>query len=223
MSMLPILLEDDCFGVPLLWHPPPICHEGAFVSIPPRLIPLLAQFDFAFEQLATRLGGLSDAEYFWEPVPHCWSIRPRGQQRTTMVRGGGAWVLERMTPDPAPPPFTTIAWRLGHLGATMFLRADHTIGTKSSTHDSYDYPGSAAAAVAALVAAGSAWREALIMADDAALDQVGRCSYPSGSDPDDPFIDIVWWENQELLHHGAEIALLRDLYRAAGGAVLARS
>ncbi|MEI5036381.1 hypothetical protein RB201_38110 [Streptomyces sp. S1A(2023)] len=27
-------------------------------------------------------------------------------------------------------------------------------------------------------------------------------------------VDIVWWVNQEVLHHGAEIALLRDLYRA---------
>jgi hypothetical protein len=27
-------------------------------------------------------------------------------------------------------------------------------------------------------------------------------------------VDIVWWVNQEILHHGAEIALLRDLYRA---------
>jgi hypothetical protein len=25
-------------------------------------------------------------------------------------------------------------------------------------------------------------------------------------------MSIVWWENQEILHHGAEIALLRDLY-----------
>jgi hypothetical protein len=29
-----------------------------------------------------------------------------------------------------------------------------------------------------------------------------------------PFIEIVWWVNQEVLHHGAEIALLRDLFRA---------
>jgi hypothetical protein len=28
------------------------------------------------------------------------------------------------------------------------------------------------------------------------------------------FVDIVWWVNQEILHHGAEVALLRDLYRA---------
>jgi hypothetical protein len=30
----------------------------------------------------------------------------------------------------------------------------------------------------------------------------------------DPFIEIVWWVNQELPHHGVEIALLRDLHRA---------
>jgi hypothetical protein len=43
---------------------------------------------------------------------------------------------------------------------------------------------------------------------------VGCSTYPDGSDPEDPFIETVWWVNQELLHHGAEIALLRDLYRA---------
>jgi hypothetical protein len=37
--------------------------------------------------------------------------------------------------------------------------------------------------------------------------------YPYGSDAEEMFIDIVWWVNQEVLHHGAEIALLRDLYR----------
>jgi hypothetical protein len=62
-----------------------------------------------------------------------------------------------------------------------------------------------------------AWRAVLVSADDAALDMVGRSTYPYGSDPEDPFIDSVWWMNQELLHHGAEIALLRDLYRARNG------
>lgn len=57
----------------------------------------------------------------------------------------------------------------------------------------------------------------LTSADDAALDMVGRSSYPDGSDPDDSFIETIWWVNQELLHHGAEIALLRDLYRARPG------
>lgn len=36
------------------------------------------------------------------------------------------------------------------------------------------------------------------------------------SDAAEPFVDIVWWVDQELLHHGAEIALIRDPYRARG-------
>lgn len=33
-------------------------------------------------QLRPRLDGLTDAEYRWEPVPGCWSIRPRGASFT---------------------------------------------------------------------------------------------------------------------------------------------
>jgi hypothetical protein len=57
----------------------------------------------------------------------------------------------------------------------------------------------------------------VVSADDAALDQVGRSTYPDGSDADDPFIDLVWWVNQQILHHGAEVALPRGLYRAQQG------
>ena len=57
------------------------------------------------------------------------------------------------------------------------------------------------------------WRSTLLRCDDAALDTVGYSTYPYGSDAEEMFIDIVWWVNQEILHHGAEIALLRDLYK----------
>ncbi len=72
----------------------------------------------------------------------------------------------------------------------------------------------AASAIDALRSAVAAWRAALEAADDAALDTVGHSTYPDGSDAEDPFLEIVWWVNQEVLHHGAEIALLRDLHRA---------
>jgi hypothetical protein len=93
-------------------------------------------------------------------------------------------------------------------------RADYTIGTHSLTRAAYRHSGDVAAALDAFGAAADHWRTALTSADDAALDEVGRSSYPDGSDPDQPFIEIAWWVNQELLHHGAEIALLRDLYGA---------
>ncbi|MCT4353813.1 DinB family protein [Streptomyces sp. Je 1-79] len=203
------------------------------MPLPSRLIPLLEQFDFARERLRHRMAGpfvdsgngtdvevvpMTDEEYLWEPVPECWSVRRREAgpgPRATVLTGAGDWGRDATPPPhPAPPPFTTIAWRLSHLSELLTLRADHTAGTHGLTRDDYRSRGDAAGAVEAFEAGAEAWRKALLAADDTALDTVGHSTYPHGSDPEDPFLDVVWWVNQEVLHHGAEIALLRDLYRA---------
>ncbi|MET9474220.1 DinB family protein [Streptomyces sp. NPDC002922] len=206
------------------------------MATPPRLIPLLQQFDFARGRLADRLTGpvmdsgngtdvevasMTDEEYFWEPAPGCWSVLRRtagpGPGATVLV-GAGDWGRDATPPPhPTPPPLTTLAWRLSHLSELLALRADHTIGSHTLTRDDYVVAGDAAGAIAAFEAAATAWREALLGADDAALDTVGHSTYPHGSDPEDPFIETVWWVNQELLHHGAEIALIRDLFRTRRG------
>lgn len=199
---------------------------------PPRLAPLLDQFDFARTRLANRLTGpfldsgdgseipvspMTDAEYHWPPVPGHWSVRRRADgpgPRATHLAGTGEWGRDAAPyPQPSPPPFTTIAWRLSHLSEMLALRADHTAGTHTKTRDDYPIAGDVTTAIAAFDAGATAWREALLTVDDAALDTVGYCTYPHGSDAENPFLEIVWWVNQELLHHGAEIALLRDLYR----------
>ena len=48
---------------------------------------------------------------------------------------------------------------------------------------------------------------------DEQLDTPGFGQYPWGLDPEIPFAGIVWWTNRELIHHLAECALLRDLWR----------
>ncbi|MGD9702283.1 MAG: DinB family protein [Acidimicrobiia bacterium] len=199
---------------------------------PPRLIPLLAQFDHATDRLVARLRGplvdsgdgtevdvpaLTDAEYLWEPVSGAWSVRPKADGAglgATVLAGAGGWGRDGGRPHPYPPPVTTIAWRMHHLTEMLAGRADWTVGAHAFTEDEMIVSGTAAPAVAALEAAVAAWRAALVAADDAALDTVGHSTYPDGSDAEDLFIDIVWWVNQEVLHHVAEIALLRDLYRA---------
>lgn len=185
------------------------------MTTPARLAPLLEQYDFALDRLLTRIQGMTDQEYLWEPVDSCWSIRPRGETDTSMAYGASDWVLEYDEPAPEPPPFTTIAWRLNHLASGLMSRADYTIGTKAMLDNDYDVPTTAADAIETLNSAAAFWREALTTADDAALDQIGRSSFPYGLDSELPFLDICWWVNQELLHHGAEIALLPDLYRAS--------
>ncbi|MFD8387978.1 DinB family protein [Streptomyces sp. NPDC059680] len=202
-------------------------------TAPPRLVPLLDQFDFACERLLRRLAGpvmdsgdggdtrvepLTDEEYFWEPVPGCWTVRRRSDgpgPRAESLAGGGPWGRDAAPyPHPWPPPVTTLAWRLSHLTEMLSLRADHTTGSRSATREKHPVSGVAAGAIAALKTAVADWRQALVSADDTALDTVGYCTYPYGSDAEEPFLDIVWWVNQEVLHHGAEIALLRDLHRA---------
>lgn len=104
------------------WHRLPRVNaqptEGRPMATPPRLAPLLAQFDFARERLADRLVGpdvdsgngvripivgLTDEEYRREPVPGCWSIRPRaagpGPGATALV-GAGAWGRDHASPRP---------------------------------------------------------------------------------------------------------------------------
>jgi hypothetical protein len=203
------------------------------MATPRRLAPLLEQFDWACLRLLNRMTGpevdsgtgtpvaatfMTDEEYFWEPVPGCWSVRRRADgpgPGATTLRGAGEWGRDSAEPEhPYPPPFTTIAWRLSHISEMLTLRADYTVGARDMTSESYRISGDAIGAIRDFNGASQAWREALVSADDPALDMVGRSSYPYGSDAEDVFIDTVWWVNQEILHHGAEIALLRDLYQA---------
>lgn len=62
--------------------------------------------DEVWARTRTRLDGLTDDEYLWEPAPGCWSIRQRRD---------GSWFAEGHHLAPEPVPFTTIAWRLWHL------------------------------------------------------------------------------------------------------------
>src|SRR5689334_9750464 len=75
---------------------------------------LADQLEFHWQySLRRRLAGLTDEEYFWEPVPGCWSIRPIGD---------GRFSYEQTSPAPDPPPFTTIAWRIGHIAGSVLER-----------------------------------------------------------------------------------------------------
>src|SRR3954467_12148787 len=61
---------------------------------------LTDQLEFHWQlSLMRRLEGLTDEEYFWEPVAGCWTIRPADDGRFLC---DGEW------PAPEPPPFTTI-------------------------------------------------------------------------------------------------------------------
>lgn len=184
------------------------------MTTPTDLQPLLSQYTFGVEQLLDRLVGMSDEEYLWEPVEGCWSIRPRSEARSNAPVGGN-WIMDLSRPEPDPPPFTTIAWRMTHLSSSLAARADHTNGTRSVTRDDLVIARTAEEAIEYFRLASSQWQGALESAGEEHVHEVGYSQLPWGLDPQLPFIEIAWWVNKELIHHGAEIALLRDLYRAS--------
>lgn len=162
-------------------------------------------------QLRKRFDGLSDDEYFWEPVPG-WSVRRRGDGVATEV-GSGDWILDFAYPEPQPAPVTTIAWRLGHLTAGVFaIRNAAHFGGPPVDHDSFAYAGTAAQALAQLDDAYERWSAGVRGLGEDGLAK--PCGPAEGPFAKYPLASLVLHINREAIHHGAEIALLRDLYRA---------
>lgn len=165
------------------------------------LAPLLAQWDTALVMLLDRLAGLDDAEYRWQPTPGAADL---------VDDGTGALVVS----SEAGQSTRTIAWTLGHVTDLCWARADYTDGGRDRPAKYLPFPGKAAPAVAEFHDAANRWRAAIAGADATQATQVGYSSWPIGMDRDLPFVDIVWWMNRELIHHGADVATVRDLYSA---------
>lgn len=170
------------------------------------------QFEFHWEhQLRLRYEGLTDDEYFWEPAPGCWSVRPRGTSTAPVQAGVGDFTIDFAFPEPSPPPVTTVAWQLGHLivGVLAMRNASH-FGREAVDYQSHTYAGTAAEALGQLDDELGRWREGVTALGE---DGLTRPSGPSeGPYADRPLAVLVLHINRELIHHGAEIALLRDLY-----------
>jgi hypothetical protein len=152
-----------------------------------------------------RCEGLSQAEYLWEPVAGCWSVRP--------VDGSdGVWrANERTDDEPAVAPVTTIAWRLWHIASECL--ADYTVrglGAWPLAVEDTEWYGSVDEALAAVDRAWAAFREGLD-----ALGEEGLWG-PLGEQHSDwaaePWAKLAVHAQAEVAHHGAEIGLLRDLW-----------
>src|ERR1700733_15805099 len=46
------------------------------------------------QQLRPRLDGLTDDEYFWQPVPGCWTISRRGESSAPVSVGAGEVTMD---------------------------------------------------------------------------------------------------------------------------------
>jgi hypothetical protein len=169
---------------------------------------LVEQLDWYWrEMFRPRLDGLTDEEYLWEPVPGCWSVRPSGDRR---------YVPDWQWPPPEPAPVTTIGWRLCHIGCSVLgIRASNHFGDGSLTIETMDWPGTAAAGIACVERWYAAWTTGVRALGESGLSHpIGPAE---GAYRDSPYAALILHINREVIHHGAEVALLRDLYRARGG------
>ena len=173
------------------------------------------------EQLRPRLEGLTDEEYFFDPsgTGRAWSVHPRtpaGEQPPTPIQGGsGAMVIDFDAPEPDPAPLTTIAWRLGHLIVGVLAMRSHSHhGGPAADYMSWDYAATAEEALAQFDAEYDRWISGVRAwdADDLQV-AVGE---PEGPWAEHPRATLVAHINRELIHHLAEIALLRDLWAHRG-------
>jgi hypothetical protein len=184
---------------------------------PDVLDAVLSQIDWWWSSIfRPRLDGLTEAEFFWEPAEDCWTLHSRD----------GRTEVDYHWPPARQAPFTTIAWRMCHIGVGCL--ADRTSryfpehAPEPWPVEKYarrtPFPASPDEAVAFLERWWHGWRAGV-----GSLDAEGVAE-PLGEreggfsemrlGPGDPFVNLVLHVHRELIHHGAEIALLRDLYAA---------
>jgi DinB superfamily len=159
---------------------------------------------------AARLEGLTDDEYFWQPVPGCWTLSRRGASTAPLSLGSGEYTLDYARPPHEREPVTTIAWRLAHL-LDVFGPPTAPHFVPSAERPTIEYPGTAGAALRQLDEAYDAWmRDVRGLGAQGLVQPQGALSPPQFAGA--PLARLVMYNHVEVIHHGAEICLLRDLY-----------
>lgn len=165
---------------------------------------LAREMSDTFHDMRSRLDGLTDREFFWEPVVGSWTV---------FRDDHGRWDHHYAEPDPEPAPFTTIAWRLTHVAMCKVMYHEHAFGPGELTWLSIETPGSSTAALDMLDRGQASLTEDLAALDDQDLERPVMTNWAE----EWPAWRIFWTVIHHDAHHGGEIGALRDLYRTIGG------
>ena len=157
----------------------------------------------SYGELTQRLSRLTDGEFAWEPVDGSWRVF-RGDD--------GRWTYDYEIPDPQPAPFTTIGWRLVHVAMCKVMYQEWAFGARELTWIAIETPPDVRASIEMLT------RGHELLADDLAAlrdEDLERSVLTNWGEPW-PAWRIFTAMTDHDRHHGAEIGVLRDLYRIAG-------
>ena len=168
---------------------------------------VLEGLDNAWNPLMDRLAGIGDVEYLWEPVAACWTVR---------ANSNGDLVADWVDPDPVPAPVTTIAWRCWHIAVDCLdSYSSRLFGRTGTELTGPHWVATAEEARAMLAAAWSVFRTGVASWVDAdhGHDSLWTPLGPAwGPYAEHTNLQLAVHAQREVIHHGAEIALLRDLY-----------
>jgi hypothetical protein len=118
-------------------------------------------------------------------------------------------------PEPDLAPVTTIAWRLGHLHSDFAGRWEWTFGERRRQPDLLvDFTPSATVAVERFWALMDRWRDSVEAMTPSSSTRPASANTPGVRIPTSRSSSSSWGANLEFIHHMAEVALLRDLWRA---------
>lgn len=172
---------------------------------------LSEQFSESSAHLARVLTDMGDEEFFWEPCDGCWTVHHRTEQpRAAWADGCGEWVIDYELPEPNPAPVTTIAWRTIHVAAVNWMYWEYAFGPAVRTFPDLEIPGgSARSSITWLAESQQPLLQELGHLNDQNLDAKRPTNWGEQW-PTREFFKILI---REQVHHGAEISLLRDLYR----------
>jgi hypothetical protein len=176
---------------------------------------LVDQLDWHWQhQLRPRLDGLTDAEYFWQPVAGCWTISHRGESTAPISVGAGEFTMDYAMPPNDPEPVTTIAWRLAHIIVGVFAsRIAIHFGGPPADWPTWEYAPTAGQALKQLDQVYDGWIAGVrSLGAEGLAWQVGPEEGDDGEYAQNPMATLVLHIHREVIHHGAEISLLRDLY-----------
>ncbi len=180
----------------------PLGGTTTLAPVPSLSAIILEGLDDAWDPLLERLDGISDDEYTWEPVASCWTIRPDNE---------GGMVADWADPDPVPAPVTTIAWRCWHIAVDCLdSYSSRLFGATGTGLTGPSWVHKPDQAQAMLSAAWVVFRSGVAAWGDEGLWMPLGSAWGPYAEHNN--LALAVHAQREVIHHGAEIALLRDLY-----------
>lgn len=168
----------------------------------PRL-PVIDSLDYVWQQLIGRLEGITAEELAWEPVANTWTVQ---------AGPDGVVVPHPHDAEVERGPVPTINWRLWHIAIECIDDySERLFGRTFASVRGRQWHLEPEPVRADLVRAYQGFREScLARTAEQWWDQLGDAFGPWHAHH---LYDLVEHCQHEVAHHGAEVALLRDLYR----------